>query len=92
MEAVKKLREIFDSVDAIPTTSESQECHACATCAAAVRRLRDQARALGDALLCGEPCERADAAQQTDVPPDAELRDAEQRHEQERLKMAGLIK
>ncbi|KAJ8721754.1 hypothetical protein PYW07_002529 [Mythimna separata] len=96
VEAVTKLREIFDSVHAIPSISESDgaTCASCASAGAAVRRVQERVRELGDALICVEPAARAacDAAAQTDAPHDAELRDAERRHEEEKLKMAGLIK
>ena len=124
VEAVTKLREIFDSVHEIPSISDTdvQSCASCAAAADGVRRVRDRVRDLGDALLCAGPAstqhaaaqcagpasiqhaaaqtdqqlavptDRPNTAAQTDEALRRDLLEAERRHEEEKRKMAGLIK
>lgn len=97
VETVTKLREIFDSVCAIPSISETdgQTCASCTSVGDAVRRIQERVRELGDALLCAEHGTQTDALPAAQTDGDVlrrDLLDAERRHDDEKRKMAGLIK
>lgn len=90
VEAVTRLREIFDSVNAIPPSDE-KICASCNSVGNWVRQMQERVRELSEALLVAEPpCTHA--ATQTDADANRDLIDIEQKHEEEKRKLTSLVK
>lgn len=97
MEAVTKLREIFSSIQNLPGLSE-QSCPSCSSVGDSVRLVRERVRELSEAVITAQaPPAASDAAAQTaDVGHDdtlrADLVQAQQKHDDEKQKLTGLVR
>ncbi|XP_075974303.1 uncharacterized protein LOC142975386 isoform X2 [Anticarsia gemmatalis] len=95
VEVATRLRDIFESVVAIPLLEESA-CGSCGPAAGAVLALRERVRELGDVVLAAEP-PRTSVAAQTQAADEVEalrrdLLDAERKHDDEKRKLTALAK
>lgn len=97
MEAVTKLREIFSSIQNLASPGE-QTCPSCTTVGDSVRLVQERVRELSEAVITAQaPPAAADAAAQTADADHAdtlraEIIQAQQKHDEEKQKLTGLVK
>lgn len=99
MEAVTRLRDIFESVHGITSIDET-DCRSCASVTDALRIVQDKVRELSESVILAEQDDHSRLGVDVSVQADdtdtdtlrRELLDAERKHDDEKRKLSSLVK